>query len=125
MGARREIFAVIFEMRFQNCAAVDFCRTASGNCRAGRIARPYHLPDATASVLRHYALYPRMRFKEMRALSQGHGMRLHRAHLLHSGPRWANQIVRNRQNHFRLNRQLALQQQPVGVDGTVQTIFDR
>mgnify|MGYP001194367768 CR=1 FL=1 len=88
-------------------------------------ARAHHFPRAAAGVFRHNALDLGMLLEKTPALSQRHRVRLHRAHLFHFGPWRPNQVMRNRQNHFRDDMQLALEQQVVtAIHRSRQAVFE-
>ena len=59
------------------------------------------LASAPAGILGDDSLDRGMLLEKARALRQSHRMRLHGAHLLEGRAGRTDQVVRNRQNHFR------------------------
>ena len=81
---------------------------------------------APAGIFRDDALDRGMLLEKARALRQRYRMRLHGAHLLEGCAGRTDQVVRDRQDHFRDDGEFAFEQQIVAaIDRAGQAVFDR
>ena len=121
----RVILAMIFEMGLQDAAAINLRRaTARNRCPLG-IARPHNFTNASAGVFGGYPRDCGMCLEKARALRQSHGVRLYKPHLIDGCAGRADQVMGNRQDHFRDDIEFAFEQQVVTpIYRTGQAIFD-